>query len=802
MIKTIRAYSSLLVLAAAGATGLTARAEICINEIMQSNIDCILDEINEFPDSWVELYNPGNIALDLGDYSLGTSEKLKKAYKLQGVIPAGGHVLVYCDKEGKGMHASFRLESGDEGAVYLFKDGEVVEAITDIAKQPAPNVSYGRQSDGADEWGYQLIPSPGAANEAGIAQGILGEPEFSVAGGIMKSGVSLALAVPADMPAGTEIRYTFDGTEPTSESLLYSEELVINKSTVVRAKLFAQGYVSPRSTTHSYIFHPRDTELAIVSIATDPDYLYSDELGIFSHAEYKDGLMNFEHEWRRPINIEIFESVGADAVVNQLCETRVKGGKTRSFPLKSVVLYANKRFGEKRFEHVFFPDQRPDAKKFKSLELRNGGNDMRRLCLRDGYSQRLFGENVDLDWAAIRPVVVYINGKYHGFYNLRERANEDNIYTHYDGLEDVDIIENWGELKEGSMDNFNQFREFYNESGHTFEDYSQLMDINEYINHTLMYITLANVDYPGNNHIMWRPQAEDGKWRFIAKDMDLALGWDPRLLPDMKSIDFIFDGSLYQPWSWAITEWASRLMGSLLELSEFRDRFVDSYSVYAGTFLKNDYMLRLLNDMCEESKDEVIVSQLTNCTDPLDYDSEKDRIEKWIVARNEFLRTYMGEYFGVGAPVSLMINADSENISDLEFSINGIPVNGGSFDGHWYAGRRLNIEASSLCPDDALVGWEVKATLDGGDAITVYVEHPDLDFNMPKAASVELVPMMMSGVSEISGDSLNQTTVDLSDPVEVFDLTGRGFGVMNVSNLDEGVYILKQGSATMKYYRR
>lgn len=310
MIKMTRAYCSLLALAAAGATGLSAQAEICINEIMQSNIDCILDEINEFPDSWVELYNPSNIALDLGDYSLGTSEKLKKAYKLQGVIPAGGHVLVYCDKEGRGMHASFRLESGDEGSVYLFKDGEVVEAITDIAKQPAPNVAYGRISDGVDEWGYQLVPSPGSANESGLAKGILGEPEFSVAGGIMTSGVSLALSVPADMPADmpadTEVRYTLDGTEPTSESLLYSDELAINESTVVRAKLFAPGYVSPRSTTHSYIFHPRATELAIVSIATDPDYLYSDELGIFFHAEYKDGLMNFEHEWRRPINVELF----------------------------------------------------------------------------------------------------------------------------------------------------------------------------------------------------------------------------------------------------------------------------------------------------------------------------------------------------------------------------------------------------------------------------------------------------------------------------------------------------------------
>lgn len=801
MIKTIRAYGSLLAMAASVATCLTTQAEICINEIMQSNIDCVLDEINEFPDSWVELYNPGNMALDLGDYSLGTSEKLKKAYKLQGVIPAGGHVLVYCDKEGKGMHASFRLESGDEGAVYLFKNDEVVEAITDIAEQPAPNVSYGRVSDGAEGWGYQLMPSPGAANESGVALGILGEPEFSVAGGIMVSKVWLALTVPSDMPAGTEIRYTLDGTEPTSESLLYSEELVINESTVVRAKLFAQGYVSPRSTTHSYIFHPRDTELAIVSIATDPDYLYGDELGIFSDAKYKDGLMNFEHEWRRPINIEIFESVYANAVINQLCETRVKGSKTRSFPLKSVVLYANKRFGEKRFDHVLFPDQRPDAKKFKSLELRNGGNDMYQLCLRDGYSQRLFGENVDLDWAAIRPVVVYINGKYHGFYNLRERANEDNIYTHYDGLEDVDIIENWEYVNEGEIDNFLKFQEFYEEAGHTLEEYSQWMDIDEYINHTLMYVTLANVDYPANNYIMWRPQEEGGKWRFIAKDMDLALGHSPLYLPDMKSIDFIFDKSLY-PWNWAITEKSARLLGSLMHIPGFVDQFVDRFSVYTGTFLSSENMLSVLDEMCEKTRDEIIFSQQTNWPEPVDYDYEKDRLEKWIVARNEFLKTYMGEYFGLGAPVSLRINTDPDNGSDIEFSINGIPVVDNSFEGNWYRGRRLNIEATSLCPDNALVGWEVKATLDGGDAITVFVEHADLDFNMPGAAKMELIPMMASGVQAIASDDVRNSAIDLSKPVEVYDLSGRSMGVQHVSDLDRGIYILRDNGMTMKFNKR
>ena len=49
--------------------------ELIINEFMQSNIDGIMDDLNDFPDSWVELYNSGNTAVNLKDYKI-TAEYL------------------------------------------------------------------------------------------------------------------------------------------------------------------------------------------------------------------------------------------------------------------------------------------------------------------------------------------------------------------------------------------------------------------------------------------------------------------------------------------------------------------------------------------------------------------------------------------------------------------------------------------------------------------------------------------------------------------------------------------------------
>ena len=49
-------------------------AQIVINEIMQSNIDCIMDDMNEFPDSWVELYNNSSQSVNLSNFKIGLTD--------------------------------------------------------------------------------------------------------------------------------------------------------------------------------------------------------------------------------------------------------------------------------------------------------------------------------------------------------------------------------------------------------------------------------------------------------------------------------------------------------------------------------------------------------------------------------------------------------------------------------------------------------------------------------------------------------------------------------------------------------
>lgn len=61
-------------------TAISANAQLVINEIMQSNVECFFDNVTkEFPDSWVELYNKGTEPVNLKDYKIGTKPDASKA---------------------------------------------------------------------------------------------------------------------------------------------------------------------------------------------------------------------------------------------------------------------------------------------------------------------------------------------------------------------------------------------------------------------------------------------------------------------------------------------------------------------------------------------------------------------------------------------------------------------------------------------------------------------------------------------------------------------------------------------------
>jgi len=763
----------------------TQAQDLVINELMQSNIECTMDDINEFPDSWVELYNPTDAAINLKDYKISNKNKANKAWQLPNkTVAAKSYVVIYCDKEGKEdnrLHADFRLESGKDGNLYLFKGSEVVDKLEAMAKMPAPDVAYGRKTDGADEWGYQLTATPGKANCGEIcnAKHILGAPVFSQNGRVVKgsSTIKVELSLPEDAPEGAVIRYTTNGSEPTISSTKYTSAINISSTKVIRAKVFCNGWLSPMSSAQSYIFHPRSMTVPIFSVQTNDKYLNDSKIGLFANNNSKEDKRL--HDWRRPVNIEMFTAEGEESVFNQLSETRIQGGQSRANALKSMVFYANKRFDpdHKQFQYEFFPDQKPGVKKFKSFSLRDGGNDFGDLYFRDLIIQRTMAKNVDLDWQAGHTAVLYINGQYMGMLNIRERSNEDNIYSNYNGLEDLDLLEIAHEkvdnvdqfieeLKEGTDDFYQAFKAFYSEKGHTLAEYEEWLDVNEYLNVIVMNFFYGNIDFPGNNLVFWRPNDDytetdlPKRFRVIVKDTDFGLGLYGRQ-NSYNTIKLLYNPNSDSGSAWAFTEPATRLLKNMLEDPDILKMFIDKCCIFMGDFMNGKGTGETIDLIKAEAMEEFVAhrdkyntwSWVGNRTE---ITNKFNDAKKWAEGRPNYFYQHIGNQWNLGTPRTLTINKTKK--SDIEITFNDIKLSGSVFDGKYFKDRTISLSATATEEGKTVTGWKVTG------AINKEVQGSELTLQMPNGdIAIEPIVGVGSGIETILSSDIRHQTSDIYD---------------------------------------
>ncbi len=760
-------------------SGLDGQAQVVINELMQSNIDCLWDDSGQFPDSWVELYNAGDERITLGTYQLGLTPDPSQAWSLPNAqIAAHGTTILYCDEENEGRHAPFRLESGKGGSLYLFKDGVVIDQVVNLAKQPAPNIAYGRITDGADQWGYQATPTPNMPNCGRLLTNLLGNPVFSRQGCVLSTGesITLTLSLPEGSPQGTQIRYTLDGSEPTAASAVYTEPVTFDTTTLVRAVLVCDGYLSPRSTTHSYIMLGRRQTLPVVSLVTDDAYIWGERRGILAGGEIEwtpSGNLrvpNFYYPWRRPVNIEYFTQTGAPSVINQLCETRVMGQSSRFFSIKSLVVYANKRFGTKRMRYEFFPQQKPGKTEFKSLVLRNGGNDFKSLYMRDAIIQRTMGMNADIDWQAWQPAMVFINGKYYGMLNVRERSNDHNIETNYGSAvaDSIDMVEYWGtEIKAGNPQHWEDFKAFYSQAGHSVAEYAERIDLSEFNNIMAMNFYFNNYDFPGNNCMWWRPTQEGGRWRIIAKDCDFGLGLD-----DI-DYDFPIFEWFYNP-GYALqhginlgaqgsNEWDYTIMfRNMMKNDEYKRLFTDLMAIYMGDFLSNRGAHDVWDPMYVMVKDEIPFYQaaIPDYWEVSNYAAAMAFANQWLEGRANFMYNHLSQFYSLGSPIPLTVNVElsEEQQQAIDLTINDVPLRYHNFDGKMFAKRNVVVRGQSDNLD--ITGWRVVVTTASGQETETTAQGLEYAFVMPAQGSVRINAIVSS---DLCGDLNHDGVVDIAD---------------------------------------
>ncbi len=241
---------------------------VVINEVLASNRSGIRDAQWQRED-WIELYNRGASAVDLGGYYL--TDDLSRPTKWQipmgnpaaTTIAAHGYLLIWADGDisDPGLHAGFRLsDEGEEVGLFASDGMKMIDSIS-FGPQLA-DVSYGRYPDGSSDLRLMTFPTPASMNIV-IDEGIVEPPRFDVKSRVCTGPVTVTLTTATE---GAEIYYTVDGSSPFSEprerpiGSIYTAPLVINRTVTVKAIAWRLGWRQSEMSTERYIFIGRDIQ--------------------------------------------------------------------------------------------------------------------------------------------------------------------------------------------------------------------------------------------------------------------------------------------------------------------------------------------------------------------------------------------------------------------------------------------------------------------------------------------------------------------------------------------------------------
>ena len=266
-------WGSCLFIAHSASDNRADRAKLKINEILASNIDDVKDEYHEDED-WVELYNGGEAAVDVGGmYFSDNPKKLSKFQIPTGMsrhtnIPPGEYKLFWFDGEPKEgpYHVSLKLSRKGEVLFLTDSDGQT---LIDSVRFPLQrnDISYGRDPRDTDRWLYFKNTTPLQPNNAeesaiNVAKG----PVYSHQEGFYDSPFELSLSAASD----ATIYYTLDGADPDKKNrLTYTGDLTIQTNTIVRATVIRSNHLQSETITKSFFINEQSS-VPVISVIMDP----------------------------------------------------------------------------------------------------------------------------------------------------------------------------------------------------------------------------------------------------------------------------------------------------------------------------------------------------------------------------------------------------------------------------------------------------------------------------------------------------------------------------------------------------
>jgi len=696
--------------------------DLRLNEIVAANLESSLDAAGDAPD-WLELVSRASEDVDLAGWTLENEDGDAWTFAPLTLTP-DQVLLVYASGEdsqgdpaaGEEIHTSFKLSAKHGGLSLRAPDGCVVDQAS--PDRLYGDVSYGRSADDPLAWEYFLEPTPGAENTTESRPGFAEIPTISPASGFYDGEVEVSISTTEE---GASLKFTLGGVDPDDSSSDYTGDLRVDGgdgAEVVRARAFVDGLWPSRPATATYFGDTTipDAAMYVFELTVDPPDLFSEDRGIYAFGpdDYEHSYpyfgANFWERWERPVHVQAWDAAG-DLVLDQDAGIAIHGGYTRAFDQKSLRIYARSAYGPETFDGTFFSTE--DLDEFHTLVLQIG-MDWCSTHLEEVSVSQMFRDDdgvryPSVDLGAWEPAQVWLNGQYWGYYNLRERTDADWIEAHHDVPADaIDRVElgwthepNW-ELEDGTWDNFYALNDWVAAADLSdpdqYAEFEGMVDVDDLATTILAEAWIGNTDWWWNNLRLWRPTADDGRWRWIIYDFGHG-----------------FPSPTYDQIGYSVTWTGDGLpISTALESDDFRTLVANQASDFLNTSLKADEAQARWDEMAARARPAMEAQFERWCSGTVDnYDSAVSTAHTFMGVRESQLRGQVEDALGLDGTARVLLSADPEGAGS--FDLTAVHVEA-PFSGTFFTGIPVTVTA---VPAEGYTfsGW-VEADL-GSDATAV-----------------------------------------------------------------------------------
>lgn len=563
---------------------------LIINEFASVNSSTTYLDENGDNEAWIEIYNPGPASVNLTGWALTDDPEVPGKWIFPNrSIASGGYLVVFASEKNRtptsgNLHTNFKL-GVNSGYLALVKPDQPTAKASEFVDFPGQRAgySYGLLSSQVK---YLSPPTPGATNTTSTGlSAVAAAPSLSAGRGFYTNTFNLALSTTTP---GATIRYTTDGSEPTSGTgTLYTTPVTISDTTVLRAATFANGYVPSASVTASYIFldkvldqpdnpaglpttwgtnsnfpgniipadygmdrdplrvTPTDSnsaidaaklqrfnagmhELATVSIAIPNSDMFA-STGMY----YSSNVQNKNFP-AKAASIEMILPDGTTAFATT-AGLGIKGNASRDpakNPKHAFGLKFKSEFGPTKLDYPIFPEIPTSS--YDNLVLRaefgiswrHWDSSQRSMSsgIRDLWSKDAMRELGGVA-SHSRLVHLYINGLYFGVFDISEDPNAAFGESFLGGdSSDYDAIEQ-GSVKDGSSTAYNALLALPAATDNaTYEDYKARVNMTEFIDYTILHFYIAHQDWGANKN--WAALRQRSGGTFTTEGKFRYIPWD------------------------------------------------------------------------------------------------------------------------------------------------------------------------------------------------------------------------------------------------------------------------------------